>query len=151
MGIENPDDLDRIDQEIRINELKEQANELVGREMTHWESPDCPPEIAEQFWKNVIEYEKAPLTTHFDQLAEQGQAPPAPDELTDEQISDRLWKLIQNLAARRIFMDRTNHLSDRELYEYLWSRGLREKVPDMHMGSSGAWHLGAARQRQRRR
>lgn len=41
-----------VDQQIRINELRESAREAAGGEMMDWESPDCPPELAEQFWSN---------------------------------------------------------------------------------------------------
>ena len=44
--------LDRIDQQIRINELREAAKEAAGGEMISWEDPNAPPEIAEQFWAN---------------------------------------------------------------------------------------------------
>jgi hypothetical protein len=59
MPVDDPNDLEKVDQEIRINELKAEAEELVGKEMSGGEADDCPPEIQEQFWKNVVEYEKA--------------------------------------------------------------------------------------------
>ena len=52
MSTDDPLDLDRVDQEIRINELKEEARELAGDDMHSWESPDCPPGLAEAFWSH---------------------------------------------------------------------------------------------------
>lgn len=43
-----------IDQQIRVNELRETAREVAGGEMTSWESQDMPPGIAEQFWQNAL-------------------------------------------------------------------------------------------------
>ena len=77
MSHDDPLDLKRIDQEIRINELKEEASALG--QVHAWESEDCPPDIAEQFWKHVVEYEKAPLTSDFLKLQEMGVALPDPE------------------------------------------------------------------------
>lgn len=40
----------------------------------------------------------------------------------------------------RCFLDNTDHLNDRELYEWLWSSGLREETPDHSMMPDAAWH-----------
>jgi hypothetical protein len=68
----DPDDLERIDREIRINELRHAAGEAAGGEMVAWESEDCPPEVAEQFWEHVLAYEEGPETTHAEQLRQAG-------------------------------------------------------------------------------
>src|SRR5690606_21010883 len=56
--MQDDQDFDRIDQEIRINELREAAREAAGGEMLSWEDPEAPPEITEQFWANVLNYEQ---------------------------------------------------------------------------------------------
>src|SRR5215470_12649747 len=53
-----------IDQKIRINELQEEINEVSGGKMRFsGASPECPPDIEEQFLQSVLEYEKAEQTT----------------------------------------------------------------------------------------
>jgi hypothetical protein len=111
-----------IDQEIRINELREAA----GGEMTEWESPDCPPELAEAFWGNVMAYESAGTTCHFNQLQELGIELPAPDQLNEVELSTKLWEVIHGLARLNVFISQTDHLNDRELYNHLWHDSLRE-------------------------
>ena len=127
MPVDDPNELERIDREIRINELKHQAEDLAGGEFTSMDGDDCPPEVAEQFWQNIVDYERAPLTTHFDQLAGSGFELPPPDALSDEALSARLWALIRRRAERRVFLSRTDHLSDRELYSHLYFDALREE------------------------
>lgn len=56
----------------RIEDLKSQAAELNGGEMTSWKSPDLTPDTEEEFLKGVIAYESAPSTTHYHQLEEAG-------------------------------------------------------------------------------
>lgn len=141
MPIDDPRDLERVDQEIRINELKHKAEELAGGEMTTWESEACPPGLSEQFWRHVVDYESAPLTCEFDRLTEQGVELPEPESMTDEQLTAKLWEVIERLAAMRVFLSNTNHLSDRELYADLWSDLLREMNPLMPYDENSAYHI----------
>ena len=126
MSTNDPNDLERIDQAIRINELKHEAEESAGGEMTAWESDDCPPDVSEQFWREVVAYEKAPWTSHFQQLAEAGVELPAPDSLDDARLTAKLWEIVNRLASMRVFLTQTNHLSDRDLYALLWGEVLHE-------------------------
>jgi len=141
MPIDDPRDLERVDQEIRINELKRQAEDLTNGQMTSWESEDCPPGMAEQFWQRVVDYEKAPLTCDFDRLISAGVELPEPDSMTDEVLTAKLWEVIEKLAEMRVFLSSTNHLSDRDLYAHLWSDSLREMNPAMPFDEDGAWHI----------
>jgi len=131
MGIDDPKDLERIDQEIRINELKEQLRESVDGEMVEFTDEQCPPEIQEQFWQSVVAWENAPETSNFQQLEGAGVALPPPDEVTDEHLSVTLWKVIEALTQRHVFLEHTDHLSDRELYTYLWEKSLRKVIKDL--------------------
>jgi hypothetical protein len=132
------DDFDRIDREIRINELREAAQETAGGEMHVYENPDAPPEISEQFWANVLQYEQAEETCHFLQLEQDGVDLPPPEELDDEQLTAKLWEVIGVLAKRNVFLSQTDHWSDRELYERLWHDTLREVTMDLPANSG--WH-----------
>jgi hypothetical protein len=139
--IDEPNDSIDIDQQIRINELREAAREAGGGEMTQWESPDCPPEIAEQFWSNVLAYETAEETCHFKRLEEAGVALPAPDTLTDAELSAKLWEVIHALARMNVFLSQTDHWSDRELYEHMWTETLREITMDLPPNSGWTHHI----------
>jgi hypothetical protein len=141
MATEDPSDLDRIDQEIRINELKHEAAELAGHSVTGWEADGVAPDLAEQFWRHVVEYEKAPWTTHFQQLEEAGVDLPAPDALDERALRAKLGEVINALAQLRVFLSNTNHLSDRALYAQLWHETLREQVAAVPMDDAAAWHL----------
>ena len=130
-----------INREKRIEGLKREAEELAGGEMTAGQIEDTPPEVEEGFWQHVVNYEKAPWTTNFKQLEEAGIELPAPETLNDEQITKKLWEVIRGLALLRVFLDNTDHLSDRELYTDLWRDMLREEVKALPPDPDGAWHL----------
>src|SRR5262249_53552770 len=132
----DPNDLERIDREIRINELRHAAEEAAGGKMVAWESEDCPPEIAEQFWEQVLAFEEGPETTHAEQLRQAGVELPPADGLSDEQVTAKLWEVIHALARQQVFLHSTDHLSDRELYKHLTEDGLHERfnLPPPELG-----------------
>jgi flagellar biosynthesis GTPase FlhF len=140
MGTKDSDE-DPTEREKRIAELKRQAEELTGGKMVEGEMEETPSEVAEQFWEQVVAYEKAPWTTNFKQLEESGMQLPAPETLDDEQLTSKLGELIQRLALLRIFLDETDHLSDRELYTELWSDMLREEVKAAPLDEYSACHM----------
>jgi hypothetical protein len=125
--------LSRDEQEQRIRELKEQAEQAIGGDMlsVEFHMPGAPPGIREKFWENVLAWEKAPWTSEFEQLRKQGLELPPPDQLDDANLSKKLWELVDALARRNVFIDHTDHLSDRQLYEQLYKETLHEATKDV--------------------
>lgn len=83
-----------------------------------------PTEVENQFLSSMLAWERAPMTP----IAEWFDPPlclPHPDVLGEEQLRDRLWDAIHKLYAKRIVLDFTDHLSDRELYTLI----LRDILP----------------------
>jgi len=124
----------------RIEELKRRVVELAGGELKTGELEPCPPDVEEGFWQHVVEYEEAPWTTHLQQLERAGVSMPAPETLTDREVTAKLWEVINKLAQLRIFLEETDHLSDRELYTTLWSDELREETKDVLLDQDSACH-----------
>ncbi len=137
----NGSDHGRDDQEDRIDELRKRAEQASAGKMMTWESDALLPEEREQFWRRVVEYETAPSTTHLQQLAEAGLELPEPDALDDEKLSSTLWEVIGALARLRVFIDQTDHLSNRELYTLLWRDVLRDDIPVLPDDPGSAWHV----------
>ena len=127
--------------EKRIEALKRRAEELSGGQMEIGTMDNCPAELEEAFWKHVVDYEEAPWTTHFQQLENAGVSLPLPDSLNDEELTAKLWEIIQKLALLRVFIEQTDHLSDRELYTHLWSNSLREETKAFSLTANSAWHI----------
>jgi hypothetical protein len=61
--------------------------------------------------------------------------------MQDEELTAKLWEIIQHLADRRVFLTTTNHLNDRELYAYLWSDVLHEATKDLPVDLYSACHI----------
>ena len=102
---------------------------------------DYPSEVEEGFWKHVVDYEEAPWTTNFQQLENAGVSLPPPDSLTDEELTAKLWEVIQKLALLHVFVEQTDHLSDRELYTHLWTDSLREETKALALAANSAYHI----------
>lgn len=89
----------------------------------------APPEVELAFLENVERVEAIGWKAPGEVLRARGIALVAPEQLTDDaQLTARLWALIHQLAQLGLYLERTDHLTDRELYRDLWERGLREEV-----------------------
>src|SRR5829696_4398583 len=113
------------DQETRIAKLREQL-EKIGGSTTTLES--MPADMEEEFLRHVLEYETAEPISLFRLLENAGLEVPAPDQLDGTTLTAKLQEVIQLMATLGAYLLHTNHLSDRELYEYLYNDGLREEA-----------------------
>ncbi|MEX2218989.1 MAG: hypothetical protein WD749_09540 [Phycisphaerales bacterium] len=95
----------------------------------------------EEFLRNVIDYDSAPLGTRFRQLLKAGVALPAPESLDDAALHAKIWEIVRRLAEWDVYLAHTDHLSDRELYEHLWRDSLREQGPIFPPGSGWINHI----------
>ena len=109
---------------------------FIGRD------PDLPDELFDQFMQSVHAFESAPTTTLSRLLISDGMQLPSPDTFTEVAVSDKLWEVILGMAHHRNFLYSTNHLSDLELYRYLWEETLNRSFEQItpEMGDS-AWHI----------
>jgi len=112
---------------------------VAGWKLVTWTTAQLRTE--EAIWKQVVEYEEAPWTTHFQQLENAGVSLPPPDSLKDQELTAKLWEVIQKLALLHVFIEQTDHLSDRELYTHLWSDSLREETKALPLAANAACHI----------
>ena len=125
----------------RTEDLKRRAEEICDGKIEVGRLDECPGEAEESFWKHVVDYEEAPWTTHLHQLEMAGVSLPPPDSLNDQELTARLWEVIDKLALLRVFIEQTDHLSDRDLYTHLWTDSLREETKLLPSAANSAWHI----------
>lgn len=130
-----------MDQNQRIDRLKAEARRLSGGAMESFGIDDLPPQLAEQFLQRVIAFETAPDITDFEQLTADGVELPDPETVPEQELGAVLRRVIAALSKHQVFLERTNHLSDRELYSVLWHDVLREEHAVLPEGDTGAWHV----------
>lgn len=116
---------DEPDQEQRIARLRQELEKLGGSPVS---LESMPPDMEEEFLRQVLEYESAEPISLFRLLENSGLEIPAPDELDDTTLPSKLKEIIERMASMGAYLLHTDHLSDRELYHYLYSDGLREEA-----------------------
>jgi hypothetical protein len=112
-------------QEVRIAKLRAELENLGGTTLDRLKS--MPADIEEEFLRHVLEYETAEPVSLLTWLAKSGIEVPDPDQLDDKTLSVKLQEVIYGMAYVGAYLLHTNHLSDRELYEFL-SDCLTEEV-----------------------
>ena len=114
----DPLGLAQVDRAIAADQKEQAADKLEARlraaEPEHWTPP-----------AQTLAQENIPLL------------PPA--ELTDDTLTPILWELLHNLALRGFYVLHTDHLTDRELYAELWTRGLRDPAHLPGRNPRGGW------------
>jgi hypothetical protein len=137
---DDPLNLDSVDREIHINQLKQQLRQIAGDEVVFGHAPGLDPALQEAFLEQVLEFESQVGVRPIEALARDGFDLPPPGKLGDEALTVKLWELIHALAERHLFLERTDHLSDRELYAWLWNKVLREEFTGFGV-VDGDWHV----------
>ncbi len=93
------------------------------------------------YWTVVYDLERAPTTTNRAQLRLLGVEVPTPDSVDDEVLPDLLLEIAAGLARWGVYLQCTDHLSDRELYERLATRVLDEQVAELPPDSGASEHI----------
>jgi hypothetical protein len=102
---------------------------------------DDPDDLEGQFLDYVAAFESEVPKDLSVLLPEAGVALPPPDELSDSELSAKLWEVINMLSLLGTFLHNTNHLSDRELYTDLWAEILHEPMVLMPGNAAFACHI----------
>ena len=70
-----------------------------------------------------------------------GFEPLPPSALDDFQLRGRLWEFIYAMAGQQIYMHRTDHISDRQLYTWLHDEWLEEESASLEPEPDGTCHM----------
>jgi hypothetical protein len=116
---------DEPSQEERIAKLRAELEKLGGSTTT---LDSMPADMEEEFLRHVLEYETAAPISLMSLLANAGLEVLAPEQLDKDTLRGKLKEIIERMASLGAYLLHTDHLSDRELYEYLYHDALREEV-----------------------
>jgi len=118
-------DEEEPNQEEHIARLRAELEKLGGTTMA---LESMPADMEEEFLRHVLEYETAEPISLMHLLENSGLQIPAPGKLDNDALTIKLKEIIDRMASLGAYLLHTNHLSDRELYDYLYHDGLREEA-----------------------
>ena len=116
---------DEPSQEERIAKLRAELEKLGGSTST---LESMPADMEEEFLRHVLEYETAQPISLLRLLENSGLQVPAPETLDDDALKLKLKEIIEKMASLGAYLLHTNHVSDRDLYKYLYDDALREET-----------------------
>lgn len=116
---------DEPSQQERLAKLRSELQRLGGNRMT---LESMPADMEEEFLRHVLEYETAEPVSLMRLLENAGYEVAPPESLDKDTVKVKLKELIERMASLGAYLLHTDHLSDRELYDYLYHDGLREEA-----------------------
>lgn len=125
---------DNSSQEARLRTLHAELGKLGGSVTVIGSTTS---DVEEEFLRHILEYETAQQVSLLQLIQGSGLEIPLPETLDQETLSQTLYSLIERMAASGFYLLHTNHLSDRELYDFLCHNVLREvMVPNSQVAGS---------------
>lgn len=115
------------EQKARFQSLK---NDLVALE-NHTDPSIPAPKFDEALLARLVVggSSHATLPLHF--LKRCGFEVAPPDKVSDEELPAALWRVIWVMGLLRLLLDYTDHMTDRELYTFLYEDALKEPTAFM--------------------
>jgi hypothetical protein len=108
----NPEEVEHLLLNAR---LRDELEPFYDESITRLNLGDMPTPEENEFLASILAWERAPLRP-IAQWFEPELRLPHPSELSDGELRSVLWDAITRLYSRRIVLDFTDHLSDRQLY-----------------------------------
>lgn len=131
-----PEEPDAEDDPLGLGKVDREIAAAKGESLPE-AGPVDPPASALEARLRAAEPEN--WTPPAQTLAEQNIPLLPPAEITGEMLVPILWELLHNLALRGFYLQHTDHVSDLQLYEELWERGLRDPAHLPGRNPRGGW------------
>jgi hypothetical protein len=100
---------------MRNAELRNALEPFFDDAILHINSEEIPTEVENEYLAGMLAWERAPVLPIAEWFEPELKLP-RPDSLNDEQLHEALWDVVQRLYDKRIVLDFTDHLNDRQLY-----------------------------------
>lgn len=115
MPLAHHPDPQEVDCLLRNGELRTAIEPYLDESIWEIEFRSLPTPVENRFLESMLAWELAPLTPVARWFEPQLALQPA-CTLDDDRLHERLWQTIDTLYDKRIVLDFTDHLSDREFY-----------------------------------
>ncbi len=106
---------DEIDQLMLNARLRDELEPFLDESVDLLDNRCLPTPRENEFLASMLAWERAPVLPISQWFVPELELP-HPDSLNNQQIHDELWNTIHRLYDRRVVLEFTDHLSDRQLY-----------------------------------
>jgi hypothetical protein len=110
---------DEVDQLLRNAELRDELERYYDESISRVNIQHATLAQENDFLACMLAWEQAPVLP-ICRWFEPELRPPRPESLGDGDLKKILWDVIRKLFSKRIVLDFTDHLSDRELYSLIY-------------------------------
>lgn len=110
---------DDVDQLLLNAQLRDELEPYFDESVQLVNVRNMPTQAENEFLASMLEWERAPVLPISRWFRPELRLPP-PDSLEDSHIHELLWDAIRKLYSKRIVLEFTDHLSDRELYRLVY-------------------------------
>ena len=106
---------EEVEQLLRNAELRDELEPYYDESISRVNVQHLPLTVENEFLASMLAWETAPILPIY-RWFDPELRPPRPSMLSDGDLHTILWDVIYKLYEKRIVLDFTDHLSDRELY-----------------------------------
>lgn len=110
---------DEVDQLLLNAQLRDELEPFVDEAITHLNVRRIPTSVENEYLESMLAWERAPILSIADWFEPRLELP-HPRSVRPNQMKGLLWRTIRKLYEKRIILDFTDHLSDRELYVLIY-------------------------------
>lgn len=106
---------EEIEQLLRNARLRDELEPYLDESVALLDIGRIPTSEENDFLESLLAWERAPIVP-ISQWFEPELVLPPPETLRDEELTKLLWSTIYRLYSKRVVLEYTEHLSDRQLY-----------------------------------
>ena len=106
---------DEVDQLLLNARLRDELEPYLDESVDLVDIKRMTTALENEFLASMLAWERAPVLS-ISQWFDPELTLPPPDVLADDELREVLWNTIHKLYDKRIMLDFTDHLSDRQLY-----------------------------------
>ena len=126
---------DQVEEILRNAALRDELEPYYDESISRVNVQHLPLTVENEFLASMLAWEQAPVLP-ICRWFEPELRPPRPDMLVDDDLHEILQNVVQKLFQRRIVLDFTEHLSDRQLYTLIYCDILPSREKKLDLGTN---------------
>ncbi len=135
MGEPRPRRSDEVEQLMRNAELRDELEPYYDESISRVNVHRLPITVENEYLASMLAWEMAPVLPIY-RWFEPELRPPRPESLSDSDLRQILWDVINKLYEKRIVLEFTDHLSDHELYCLIYRDILPAREKKLDLGNN---------------